>query len=241
MADPKIASSEVSIPATEAEVVDTALDDLAQQIRYEHDAAKQALVSSLEHMLKCGELLTEARNLVPQGQWNRWAQQEVGLHPKTVRTYIRYFAYKELLIESGVETGSAARRLLAGMELPRSNDSSAMMQEAKRLREDGWSVRDVAQKFGVSDARVSQWCNYEQHKRRDAARQREIQAALKLKRQQDRDRTIKQKSDPIREAYVLLRRAVSIMDQERLEGESPRKAARIIDAMYRVEDMLVDW
>lgn len=222
-------------------VIDPQLDALAEQIKHEHTAAKEAIISSFEHMIRCGELLSQARALVPAGNWNNWAEHEVGLHPKTVRTYIRYFNHRELLIENGIESGAAARRLLARMDLPRVNDSTPLRKQAQELRAAGWPVRDIGLKLGVSDARVSQWCNFDEHKRRDRAKKKEIQEALNLKKQRDRDKKIREKSDPIREAYVLVRKALSIIEHERATGTESRKAARIIDAMYQVEDLLVEW
>ena len=54
------------------------LADLAKQINEEHHAAEGALNAGLQHALRAGQLLTQAKALCSHGEWQPWlhAQHE---------------------------------------------------------------------------------------------------------------------------------------------------------------------
>lgn len=45
---------------------------LAADVRREHEAAQAAFASAVEHAIRCGELLTQAKAQLPHGAWLPW-------------------------------------------------------------------------------------------------------------------------------------------------------------------------
>jgi hypothetical protein len=59
-------------------------------IRREHEAASNALRSGLDHAIKAGELLIEAkRQYGKHGQWAQWLADNVDLAERTAQAYMR--------------------------------------------------------------------------------------------------------------------------------------------------------
>lgn len=51
------------------------LVELASQINAEHHAAEKAAESAVEHAIRCGNLLLDARGRVPHGEWEEWLKE----------------------------------------------------------------------------------------------------------------------------------------------------------------------
>jgi len=56
-----------------------ALPDLAQAIEAEHHATVSAFRATLEHAIRCGELLLEAKKLLGHGDWLPWIKKNLTL------------------------------------------------------------------------------------------------------------------------------------------------------------------
>jgi hypothetical protein len=61
---------------------------LAAEIKALHTASEAALQTSIEKATKAGELLIEAKDEVPHGQWLPWLQQ-VGVPTRTAQRYMQ--------------------------------------------------------------------------------------------------------------------------------------------------------
>ncbi|GMU22148.1 MAG: hypothetical protein AMXMBFR13_22360 [Phycisphaerae bacterium] len=72
----------------EAAPIQTA-DRLAEQIREEHRQAEAAIGQALEHALRCGDLLIEAKAACPAGTWSTWVTENCGFSLRTAQSYIR--------------------------------------------------------------------------------------------------------------------------------------------------------
>jgi hypothetical protein len=57
---------------TNTDLNDPWLVDLTAQIKSEHQAVIDSFKSGFEHAIRCGELLTEAKNVVGYGNWGKW-------------------------------------------------------------------------------------------------------------------------------------------------------------------------
>jgi hypothetical protein len=64
------------------------LDELAQRIEAEHDAAAIALQSALAHAIVAGELLIEAKSKVRHGQWLIWLVANCSIPKRTAAHYM---------------------------------------------------------------------------------------------------------------------------------------------------------
>jgi hypothetical protein len=62
---------------------------LAVRIRSEHQAAKIAARKTLEHALRAGELLLEAKALVGHGHWGDWLHDHCDVSERTAQGYMR--------------------------------------------------------------------------------------------------------------------------------------------------------
>ncbi len=79
----------------------TTLDELATQINDEHRLAEDAARSAVDHALRAGELLIEAKGRMKHGEWLPWLEQHCEASPRTVQRYIQV-ARNRGLIEQGI-------------------------------------------------------------------------------------------------------------------------------------------
>lgn len=65
------------------------LSEIAARINEHHHAANTAARTALEHAVRCGELLAEAKSHVPHGQWLPWLSANVAVGVRQAQKYIR--------------------------------------------------------------------------------------------------------------------------------------------------------
>jgi Protein of unknown function (DUF3102) len=86
-------------------LLSNSLADLSARIKAEHRATSDALRSSVEHSMAAGDLLIEAKELVPHGQWLPWLAQNCELSERSSQLYMRTAKNREaieLQIRNGV-------------------------------------------------------------------------------------------------------------------------------------------
>ena len=67
-----------------------ALDALADRINTEHEACHASMQKGLEHALKAGTLLLEAKAGLPHGEWLPWLGENCpDISERTVQNYMR--------------------------------------------------------------------------------------------------------------------------------------------------------
>lgn len=213
-------------------------DLIVTRINREHRNVQDNLESALEHMISCGQLLTEARRGVPRGEWVAWCNENLKIHRKTISMYIRFALYADTLRERGVTTSWGARQLLANMDIPRANSAESFALEAQRMRADGMSVAQIAEHFEVSHARVSQWTNREKSLESARRAQERRAKAMDLLRERENKKAVKQSGKELSEAYSLVRRALQVLDDA--NGSSPsRHVNAAIRSLHTAEDAIV--
>ncbi|MGH9382511.1 MAG: DUF3102 domain-containing protein [Thermoanaerobaculia bacterium] len=67
----------------------TELATIATAIRDEHEAAQAAFTSAVEHAIRCGELLIEAKSKVGHGGWGDWITEHFPASWRTAQSYIQ--------------------------------------------------------------------------------------------------------------------------------------------------------
>lgn len=67
----------------------SALATIATEIEREHVAAQGAYRSALEHAVRCGELLIEAKAAVSHGGWGEWLAENFTASKRTAQGYMR--------------------------------------------------------------------------------------------------------------------------------------------------------
>jgi hypothetical protein len=80
----------------DTEITTTNLDGLAGQIKAEHEQAIGSARAALEHALRAGQLLVEARALVAHGEWLPWLSR-VDISERQAQRYMRLAANRPML------------------------------------------------------------------------------------------------------------------------------------------------
>jgi hypothetical protein len=93
---------------------------LAADIRREHDLAQQSLTSAVDHAVRCGALLTEAKAGVAHGEWLPWLAENFPADVRTAQAYMRLAANAQRA--SHLEAAPSIRAALAELAEPRETD-----------------------------------------------------------------------------------------------------------------------
>jgi hypothetical protein len=86
---------------------------LAAEIRAEHEAVEAAAISAVEHAIRCGELLIEAKAQVRHGNWLPWLSENFDFTRQTATAYMRLYANRDQLQMEGPPSISAALKQIA--------------------------------------------------------------------------------------------------------------------------------
>jgi hypothetical protein len=109
------------------------LTDLAARIVAEHRAVSTALKDSVRHAITAGELLIDAKNQVPHGQWLPWLRDHCTISERTAQLYMRC-ARNRSAIEDQIRNSVADLSLNeAAAVLMLSSDVRKLLAFAKRL------------------------------------------------------------------------------------------------------------
>jgi hypothetical protein len=104
------------MPAT-PQIVETDLDHLAARIRAGLQGSKLALSNALEHALDVGDTLKEVWKRVPEGDRERWLNENCSLGVSTAHLYVQLANHREKIKDKLRETPDlslrAARSLIA--------------------------------------------------------------------------------------------------------------------------------
>lgn len=128
-----------------------ALTTLAADIRREYDAAQDAFAAAVEHAIRAGELLHEAKGQLPHGAWLPWLAEHFPASERTARGYMRLAANRQRVADLGP---ASLREALASLSEPRDTpaDVGALLDEASALTETaigrfkaGEPVADIAE------------------------------------------------------------------------------------------------
>jgi hypothetical protein len=92
------------------QLISNRLPVLEADIKAAHEACAGAARASIEHAIKCGELLTEAKCLLKHGQWLPWLHNNCGLSERSAQRYMRLASKSAIVADLGI---AAADRLLA--------------------------------------------------------------------------------------------------------------------------------
>jgi hypothetical protein len=86
---------------------------LAEEIREEHGKALTAARTAVDHAVRCGQLLAEAKENVPHGEWGGWLDENFPASRRTAQGYMRLAQASETqaLAHLGIE--GALRELAA--------------------------------------------------------------------------------------------------------------------------------
>ena len=72
-----------------AQAGSNSLPDLAARINAEHEAISGALQSGMQHAIAAGQLLIEAKKVVPHSGWLAWIGENCAFSERTAQAYMR--------------------------------------------------------------------------------------------------------------------------------------------------------
>lgn len=251
-----------NLPAVVERDLSTAtLDELATIVRdeyhaaeHEHREAAACLSRSVQHAARSGRALSEARNRVPDGEWNSWITESAQIGTTAAKNLMRlahYFAVipQEVLEPSVDAVGRShetgwMRALNSLKGLPRIRPSGIgghpveMKGRARALHNSGMAYEDIAFCLQVGRESVKCWCdpNYQRLKnKRRAGMDREKRAArraLSEKRQrEERDALAKSTGGELGEAYSLIRRLLGNLHEALSDARSGEQRSAV-EAAY---------
>jgi hypothetical protein len=84
------------------------LPELAALINSELAAADVAFRATVDHAIRAGEYLIQARPMVPYGEWANWTQANLGRHPSGLYSYMRLARYADDVRAGNYDTIAAA-------------------------------------------------------------------------------------------------------------------------------------
>lgn len=222
-----------------AVLTESTLEDLARAANREHAQAVNVMKSALSHAMAAGDALAEARARVPRGEFRAWLGRHFDAHETTAYNYMSLARNRTLLNERGITAVYAA---LAFLQSPltatallgdapgrgRTTPRSHLMPEAKRMREDGVSIRSIAQALGVSHTTVSCWTTpgaMEKHTRTERERGRSRAQKREADRQAGIRLAAKRAGGDLERALELSRQLLEVLDLAHAKSAGERQAA----------------
>jgi len=104
------------VPTRGLTLVNTALEDLATQIRGFYDAAMSAARTTIASARACGEKLAEAKALLPHGEWLPWVTANFDGSERTAQKWMQIAATADTL---PLDVGAGITAALDAIALPR--------------------------------------------------------------------------------------------------------------------------
>lgn len=93
---------------------------IAGRIKAEHEAVAASLKQSVQHAIAAGELLIEAKDKVPHGQWLPWLSDHCGVSPRSAQGYMRLARHRaELEANTQALSHLTIEEALAGLAKPK--------------------------------------------------------------------------------------------------------------------------
>ena len=88
---------ESTLTTTNGKPATVVTSDLASEINTEHQACMQAAGKAIDHALRCGDLLIEAKGTCQHGEWQGWLAEHFKGAARTARGYMQLADNRELL------------------------------------------------------------------------------------------------------------------------------------------------
>jgi len=110
-------------------VTTTTADELAPRINEEHDACVRCVEQFASHAFKAGDLLIEAKGLVPHGQWLDWLAEHTDLSERTAQAYMQ-MADRIPVENRSTCCGLSMREILESIKAPRLVEDHSERSEA---------------------------------------------------------------------------------------------------------------
>lgn len=193
----------------------------------------------VEHAIRAGEALLEARNRCEAGRWIAWLTENFDATPYTAQSYIRVAYQAEAVRESGATSFTGAFAYLREKGLPGpypgfgkdSRHPDEVREEALRLLGEGASANGAARLLGISPRTVRRWVDPKHaaqwraaNRQRKAAERRERKAREAEVKAQRIARAARAAGGGIADAYAMAEKMQDVLG--RAHGEATDSEAR---------------
>jgi hypothetical protein len=227
------------------------LDELAATANREHAACLDAGLTMVEHAIRVGEALIEAKRRLGGSPlanvgWKEWVASNFEASYGTAVAYMRLGRHRDAAI--GAINLNEALQLCAGRSSRGENHRTdpEFRADVLAMREEGLSLREVSRMTGISVPTISSWTNPESYKRRlQLQRERQRRRAAERKalaakeRQQAIKRALVKEGEAFNEVYVVITRLDSLLGQARKEAQTREKREAINEA-HALRDKMMD-
>lgn len=230
-------------------------DDLAATANHEHEQALNAANAMVRHAMNAGDALLAAKAQTAPGQWTRWLAAQFVASPETANVYMSLAHHREAIeANTEVKSISQARRYLREIGAVREEHGShgrgvyvteAVREEARAMKREGRTYKQIADALGTHVSTVHGWCNPDTignrrtRQAKSKAHRREVARAL---RRQERDRAAAKMGGSVAEAYSMVRKTAQAVDRacEASEDREVRAALNTaLTKLHAAEDAIV--
>jgi hypothetical protein len=206
------------------------LRELADEANREGRLLHEAGVAVVEHAIRMGEYLQQAKDQVEAGHWQQWLAENFEYGNSWARVAMRAARNQKEVRASGVTSLRGMRNFLTAIDASHAPTGVLkrpqwMKDEALRLRAEGSTLPAIAQELEISVASAYLWTNPDAVKRKreyDSRRHRQRLAATRALTQQQQDKAIKQavkkQGGAIAELYAIAERAQDVQGQAHREA-----------------------
>jgi hypothetical protein len=138
------------------------LAELAAQINTEHDECKATFKRGLDHAMRAGDLLIQAKALVGHGNWLLWFREHCHMAERTAQVYMRLARHRPQ-VESAGPAGLTIDSMLATLAQPSGwdDDQPELLERGPRMWAPKWKGSPLIKET-------------EEERRRDAERREQL-------------------------------------------------------------------
>lgn len=215
------------------------IEELAAAVEHEHQQIGASVAASIEHAIRAGLLLLEAKSRLPFGDWQDWlALNTPGVTMEYARIYMRVARNRELVREQMPPSLKAARKMLVKANVRDLRYDPELRTEARRLRKDGLSHKKIATELGCSTATVSRWLNPAAERRYRESRAKTSRTGRLALNQTKRVAAANKVGGDVAEGYALIRRSLDALERASTEcsGEARTALRSAMNSLYNAED-----
>lgn len=118
---------------------------LAKDIEKEHQAAREAARTAIEHAIRCGELLLKAKPKVQHGEWLPWLAANTSIGTRQAQNYMRIAANKAEIEQANAQRDShlPVREAIALLAEPKPE----LQERVTRINEKFAQSADIRREF----------------------------------------------------------------------------------------------
>ncbi len=218
------------------------LVELTERVNQEHQLVADALSNALDHVVKCGQTLSEVRELIGQsGTWESWLDDHFTGGRVTASYYMRIYVYRDMV--QGLPNVSQAMKRLQGMPVIRGGGgtnkfSEEVKEEARALFANGVSKKEISTLLDVNRHTVARWVDPEilrRHQAQVKAYRVQTNEKLRLKKEEAAhraaEREAKRVGGALGESYSLVHKLETSLALAERNAEDPEVRRLLTEAL----------